>query len=178
MAIYPDIHGTSTALMYSASNMLSTAPVMVKQETRNLDGPSLEYPYSDYLCIVSSADDLKYCCLCLACSHVASICQLLNEATQNIIISHRHVNSANLLRKKLILPRNCSQGCSDWTISSSCSTEERRPRRSRRITPNTYRAGNHSPWDGHEAKPLTGTSGTILQEVAPPAQPTSIQRKS
>lgn len=109
---------------------------MVMERTRNLKGPSSEKPSSDYASIATSSDNVEYCRLYLARSHREYTCPLHNEATQNLIISHRRVKLVDLPPRNLTRPASRSRRCSGGATPNTYCPGKRSRKRSGRTTPN------------------------------------------
>lgn len=76
MYLNPD--RTSTSTMYSKRDTANTAPVVMMQQPRHLEGSGWRGLPSDFAIVTYTANSVDYCGLCNLHSHPPFTCLVLN----------------------------------------------------------------------------------------------------
>lgn len=124
---------------------------------------------SDYTSIATFEDNADYCRPSLAPSDLPFTCINLEEATQNLIISHIHVSVAPLPPRNLHCPVRWSPRSRSGTTLSLFHLENWSPKGNCRITPNTHRPRNRGSWSSDKSTPFTRKCVPVAWAAAPPA---------
>lgn len=168
--MYADREGTLAPLSHHASNTAKTTPLTTMQHPT----------------ITSSPNDVDYCPLCLARSHLASTCLSLSDATRSRIINQRHINLKMLPPRHSYQPGNwSSRGSGKSTHPFRLENQTLMPNcRSIRNThypgvwsPETHLPRNRSLRKCDKTTSLTRTSVSVSWAAPPSAQTASIRPK-